>query len=128
MQKSLAISTQACEIPAEIFNRISLVRNKAEGYLSFELPGLSNNVLVITRSEWRCYNRRLDNLLLTWNKFHNGQRQNLAEPLKCLLTVHHPYSLAIIHRIYDSIRNYEANNRESPDDYSHSVIPIRRAR
>ncbi len=101
-----------CEIPAECFNMITLARRREGGRLQLRLPDLTDNVMVITADDWRCWNRRLGLLLLSWEGFQNGQRQGLREPVRCTLTLHHSYSRTIIHRIYESLRLHVANHAD----------------
>ena len=104
-----------CEIPAECFNMISLARRRAGGRLQLRLPDLTDNVMVITGSDWHCWNQKLG-LLLSWEGFRNGDRQRLDEPVSCTLMVHHSYSRTVIHRIYESLKLHLANRYEHRAD------------
>lgn len=97
-------STQQCLVPGDCYNMASLARLRAGGYLQVGLTGLSDNVIFLTASRWRCWNRALNQDLLSWGDFRRSTREGLDDPIECTLTVHHPYSRTIIHRVYDSLR------------------------
>ena len=94
------------EIPAECFNLFRLAQHRCGGALYFCLPGLPGNYLRATSQEWRCWNRRLRADLLSWHRFQMTARGGLDEPVPCELTVHHPYSRTIVHRVHDAAAEY----------------------
>ena len=110
---------RTCWIPARCFNLAYLARTRANGHLQIGLPGLSDNLIMLSASNWRCWNRRLDQQLISWSNFKNGRRDGVHEPVECTLTLHHSYSRTIIHRLYDSLitateRNLERLNSGTP--------------
>jgi len=90
------------EVPAECFNRARLLRRRSSGYLELPLPGLSDNLVILGEQHWRCWNRRLNVLMLTWDGFRKD-RNGLCEPVPCVLTGHHPYCRTIVHRVHASL-------------------------
>jgi hypothetical protein len=94
------------EIPAECFNLLRLAQRRCGGRVELALPGLPGNYLRATDEEWRCWNRRLRTDLLSWDNFRTTARGGLGEPVACRLTVHHPYSRTIIHRVHDAATDY----------------------
>ncbi len=67
------------------------------------LTDLGDNRILLSAQDWRCWNRKLDALLLSWGDFRPAHRNGLDEAVACTLTVHHPYSRTIIHRVYHSL-------------------------
>ena len=102
-------SEHNCRISAKCFNLVHLARVGAEGYLQMGLPGMSDNMILLSASHWRCWNRQLDTQLISWRGFKRGKRNGLHEPVECTLTLHHAYSRTVIHRIYESL--IEASER-----------------
>jgi hypothetical protein len=96
-------SQRTCWIPARCFNLAYLARIRTGGYLQLGLPGMSDNLIFLSAPNWRCWNRKLDAELISWSGFQNAKRDGLHEPVACTLTLHHPYSRTIIHRLYDSL-------------------------
>lgn len=94
------------EIPAECFNLLRLAQRRCGGTLEFSLPGLPGNYLRVTDTEWRCWNRRLRADLLSWQGFRVTSRTALDEPVACVLTIHHPYSRTIAHRVHGAATDY----------------------
>ena len=90
-------------IPAKCFNLASLARSRSGGRLQIGLPGLSDNVIFLSASNWRCWNRKLNQDLISWRDFRNGHRTALHDPVACTLILHHSYSRTVIHRVYDSL-------------------------
>jgi hypothetical protein len=39
---------------------------------------------------------------MTWHGFRLTARSGLAEPVPCELSIHHPYSRTIVHRVHDA--------------------------
>ncbi len=105
LQSSLP-RTGPAEIPSECFNLFRLAQGRCSGTLEFSLPGLPGNYLRATAREWRCWNRRLRTDLLSWQGFQVTARNRLDEPVACQLTVYHPYSRTIVHRVHDSAADY----------------------
>lgn len=114
MQPSTSLNASPCEIPAECYNHLSRLRRDSGGYLDFGLPGLEGNFLILRGHHWQLWNRRLNKLLLSWQDFRNGERQRLADPVQCTLTVHHSYSRTVIHRVYASIWTFCTRPTLSP--------------
>lgn len=97
-------ATIPCQIPADCFNLVRLARKRVGGYLEINLPGLSDNTMVVGDARWRCRNRKLGAVLLTWEDFRNGNRSGLLDPVECSLTMHHSYSRTIIWHLYESLK------------------------
>jgi hypothetical protein len=91
------------QIPGDCYNLARTAIRRSGGCLTVGLMGLSDNLILLTPSHWRCWNRQLDEDLLSWSGFRNNDRQGLLDPVVCTLTVHHSYSRTIIHRLYDSL-------------------------
>lgn len=111
-------ATIPCHVPADCFNLVRLVRKRIGGYVEINLPGMSDNTVVVGEDRWKCRNRKLGEVLLTWEDFRNGERSGLLEPVECTLTLHHSYSRTIIWHLYDSLktamqRELAANEAES---------------
>jgi len=105
-------------IPADCFNRLRLLQLHSKGSLEFGLPGLPGHHMVLRRHHWQCWNRHLRTLLMTWHDFHIHQRDDLGAPVACTLSVHHPYSRTVIHRIHDSLRQHCARHCPPPRDHT----------
>lgn len=90
------------EIPGECFNLFRRAQRLCGDSLEFCLPGLPGNYLRATDQEWRVWNRRLRADLMSWHGFRVTARSGLAEPVPCELSIHHPYSRTIVHRVHDA--------------------------
>lgn len=112
-------------IPAECYNRLTVARLRAGGYFQLAVAGLSDNIMVISGAQWRCWNRRLGVLLLSWQNFRSRERTALDQPVDCTMTIHHSYSRTIIHRLYDGLMD-GMNNVEnfSPEKQAAEILPI----
>jgi len=95
--------TRPDQIPGDCYNLARTAIRRSDGCLTLGLMGLADNLILLTPSHWRCWNRRLDEDLLSWSAFRNTERQGLLDPVACTLTVHHSYSRTIIHRVYHSL-------------------------
>jgi hypothetical protein len=98
--------TPRFEISAECFNLVRMAQRHRGPTLEFGLPGLPGNRVRVGETEWRCWNRRLDADLLSWTNFEVTKRRDLNAPVACEMTVHHPYSRTVVHRINDSLTEY----------------------
>jgi hypothetical protein len=98
--------TRPVEIPAECFNLSRLAQRRFGPTLRFGLPGLPGNVVTVSETEWRCWNRQLHADLLSWSGFEIGARRALDAPIACEMTVHHSYSRTVLHRVHDSATVY----------------------
>ena len=96
-------TSQACWIPARCFNLVSLARSRSGGCLQIGLPGMSDNVIFLSGSHWSCWNRKLNQQLISWRDFKNGQRIALHDAVECTLVLHHSYSRTVIHRVFDGL-------------------------
>jgi hypothetical protein len=124
-------SNQQCLVPGDCYNMASLARLRAGGYLQVGLTDLSDNVVFLTASRWRCWNRRLNEDLLSWSDFHPGSRTSLDAPVECTLTIHHPYSRTIIYRVYDSLQRrlqHELLPFDSADTDNLLILPLGQGR
>jgi hypothetical protein len=92
-----------CQIPADCYNSAFLAQSRRGASLRFGLPGLSDNVMLLSPNLWRCWNRKLDQILVSWSDFEPGKRCALRDPVECSLTLHHSYSRTIIYQIYYSL-------------------------
>lgn len=116
MPQALILKSTPFLIPANCFNRVRLLQLRSEGSLEFGLPGLPGHHMVLRRHHWPCWNRPLRALLMTWHDFRIRQRDDLDAPVACTLSVHHPYSRTVIHRIHDSLRQPCARQCPPPSD------------
>ncbi len=98
--------TRPAEIPADCFNLSRLAQRRFGSTLQFWLPGLPGNLVNVSETEWRCWNRQLRADLLSWRGFEMGARRALDAPIACEMTVHHSYSRTILHRVHDSTAVY----------------------
>ncbi|VAW83291.1 hypothetical protein MNBD_GAMMA13-88 [hydrothermal vent metagenome] len=103
MSENTYPSSCISQVPAECYNRLRLAHSREGGCLQLGVAGLSDNVVIINGSGWKCWNRRLGVLLMTWQNFHPGGRTSLDQPVPCTLIVHHSYSRTVIHRLYDGL-------------------------
>lgn len=95
--------TRPDEIPGDCYNLARTAIRRSGGCLTLGLMGLSDNLILLTPTHWRCWNRQLDKDLLSWSEFRNTERKGLLDPVGCTVTVHHSYSRTIIHRLYHSL-------------------------
>ena len=98
--------TRPVEIPAECFNLSRLAQRRFGPTLQFWLPGLPGNLVSVSATEWRCWNRQLHADLLSWSGFEMSARRALDDPIACEMTVHHSYSRTVLHRVHDSTTVY----------------------
>lgn len=97
-------ATRSCHIPADCYNLARLARKRIAGRLELNLPGMLDNTVLLGEHHWKCWNRKLDALLMSWEGFENGNRKGLVDPVECKLTVHHSYSRTIMWHLYDSLK------------------------
>lgn len=113
------------QIPAECYNRLRLAHSREGGYFQLAVAGLSDNVMLVSGSCWRCWNRRLGVLLISWRDFRSGERTALDQPVSCTMTIHHSYSRTVIHRIYDHlIDTVKRTERLICEPPAAKVVPI----
>jgi len=118
-------SSQRSLIPAECYNRLRLAHSREGGYFQLAVAGLSDNVMMISGSHWRCWNRRLGVLLISWQDFRTGERTALDQPVSCTMTIHHSYSRTVIHRIYDGLVDTVKRTESSISDTPTArIVPI----
>lgn len=106
MSKQAPPLTQPVEIPAECFNLSRLAQRRFGPTLAFWLPGLPGNLVSVSDTEWRCWNRHLRADLLSWRRFDMGARRSLDAPIACEMTVHHSYSRTVLHRVHAGTAAY----------------------
>lgn len=76
---------------------------------------MSDNVMFLSGSNWRCWNRKLGEHLISWSGFRNGERTALHEPVSCILTLHHSYGRTIIYRVFQSLVAATARQRRESE-------------
>jgi hypothetical protein len=118
-------SSQNSQVPAECYNRLRLAYSREGGYFQIPVVGLSDNIMMISGSQWRCWNRKLGVLLISWQDFRTSARTALDQPVPCTMTIHHSYSRTVIHRIYDGL--LDTVKRTEPligDTPTARIVPI----
>lgn len=103
MAQTLYPSQRTCRIPAKCYNLAHLARKRAKGYLRVFLPGMTDYMVVLTGTGWQCWNRKLNQQLISWSGFKNGERSSLDEPVACTQILHHAYCRTIVFQVYDYI-------------------------
>ena len=96
-------NVRGAQVPADCYNLSRQLHRVVGDCVDLGLTDLGDNRVLMSPNHWRCWNRKLDALLLSWDDFRPALRNGLGEPVVCTLTVHHPYSRTIIHRVYHSL-------------------------
>ena len=117
--------TRPDQIPGDCYNLARLAIRRADGCVTLGLAGMSDNLILLAPTHWRCWNRQLDEDLLSWSGFRNADRLSLLDPVDCIQTVHHSYARTIIHHVYHCLRESlqrELQQHRPPEQGA--VIPL----
>jgi hypothetical protein len=117
-------------VAAKHYNRVRLALVRLENPLRFPLPHLRGLDMVLTRDEWICVDRTLNDMpVLAWTDFQKQERLALHSPVPCRLRFFHAYAGLIVGTLLQDVAVILAErlNRARPP-LKRSVTPLFRAR
>jgi hypothetical protein len=92
-----ALKVMDSVVAAKHYNRVRLALARLENPLRFPLPHLRGLDMLLTREEWVCVDRTLNDLpVLAWTDFQVADRMALHAPVSCRLRFYHAYAGLIV--------------------------------
>ena len=92
-----ALKVMDSVVAAKHYNRVRLALARLEDPLRFPLPHLRGLDMLLSREEWICVDRTLNDLpVLAWTDFQVQGRTALHAPVSCRLRFYHAYAGLIV--------------------------------
>jgi hypothetical protein len=127
-----ALKVMDSVVAAKHYNRVRLALVRLENPLRFSLPHLRGLDMVLSREEWVCVDRTLNDLpVLAWTDFQTADRNALHAPVPCRIRFYHAYAGLIVGTLLQDVSVILAerlNRARPPLKRSVSLLPRRRRR